>query len=487
MAKDARLSSLSYAVRPWVIARLLGSISIVLLVFNLAPLLLALALGEWDEALGYLFVVLVFAGLSLFSRLPQPRLVQHNEGLVVVALVFTLEPLLLSLPFSLAGLPWLDAWFEAVSAITTTGLSTLSDFPGMPATFLFARAWTQWYGALGTVVFTLALIIHHGGAAQRLMDPALEQEDLVGSVRSHAQRMLLVYLTFTGLALLILWPLMGGHDALHYALTAVATGGFAPYGHSLAGFDFPVQATVLLLALSCALPLPLYYRAWRRGPGELARHPEVRALLVLVLMAGALLTAVLVGRLGMPWQEALKHGMLTAVSAQSGTGFSTFDLTQLPPVALLVIIFAMFIGGGLASTAGGVKVLRLLILLRLIWLWVVRSALSQRAVLQPTLGGRLLDEEEIRSALVLFSLMVVTVVLSWLILLGFELPPLPALFEVVSALGTVGLSVGITGAELPPLPKLVLVLDMLLGRLELIALLVVLWSGTWFGHRRNGA
>jgi trk system potassium uptake protein TrkH len=146
----------------------------------------------------------------------------------------------------------------------------------------------------------------------------------------------------------------------------------------------------------------------------------------------------------------------------------------------------MFIGGGLASTAGGVKVLRLLILLRMVRFWIGRTSLCRHAVVEPSLGERTLDEGEIRSALLLFALMITTVTLCWWGLMFYNLPPMASLFEVVSALGTVGLSTGLVSSELGLGPKLILMLAMLLGRLEIITLLVLLWSGTWIGRRRSG-
>jgi trk system potassium uptake protein TrkH len=149
----------------------------------------------------------------------------------------------------------------------------------------------------------------------------------------------------------------------------------------------------------------------------------------------------------------------------------------------IITIMAMLIGGSVGSTAGGFKVLRLLIFLRLIQLLIRRTAVASHAVVTPTLGGRKLNNDDILKAMMLILLFAVVVLVSWLIFIVFDYPPLDALFEVVSATGTVGLSTGITRAELPTLLKALLCLDMLLGRVEIVALLIVLYPRTWFGKR----
>jgi trk system potassium uptake protein TrkH len=140
----------------------------------------------------------------------------------------------------------------------------------------------------------------------------------------------------------------------------------------------------------------------------------------------------------------------------------------------------MATGGGVGSTAGGIKLLRLLILIRMIQLAVMRVQLPRHAVVEPAIGGRTLDGLQIEHALVLILLFLLLVLGSWMVFLVAGYPALDALFEVVSATATVGLSVGITGPDLDPGLKLILTLNMLAGRLEIIALLVLLFPGTWY-------
>jgi trk system potassium uptake protein TrkH len=186
---------------------------------------------------------------------------------------------------------------------------------------------------------------------------------------------------------------------------------------------------------------------------------------------------------GMGWADALHHGVLLGASAQTTAGFSTLTVEELGASAKLLLILAMLGGGSVGSTAGGIKLLRLLILAKLIVFILRRTTMPRHAVAGARLAGRNLDDDEIQGALVVILLFVLTVVISWMIMVASGQDVLDALFEVVSAVGTVGLSTGIVSHDLATGLKLMLCLDMLLGRLEIVALLVLLYPPTWLGRR----
>jgi trk system potassium uptake protein TrkH len=208
------------------------------------------------------------------------------------------------------------------------------------------------------------------------------------------------------------------------------------------------------------------------------RHVEVRGLLAAAFLTVAALGACMLLAAGRPWGEVLRDAPLVGLSAQTGAGFTSLPVAGLDPGSKLVLILSMLVGGGVGSTAGGIKIVRLLILLRLLHLMLVRACLPADAVVRPRLGGHPLEGREIEQALLVILLFVLIVVLSWLPFLVLGYPPLDALFDVVSATATVGLSSGVVGPDLPALLKGLLCLDMLLGRLEGVALLLVLYPGT---------
>jgi trk system potassium uptake protein TrkH len=187
----------------------------------------------------------------------------------------------------------------------------------------------------------------------------------------------------------------------------------------------------------------------------------------------------------MELQDALGHAFFLGMSAQTTAGFTTLDLNSIDDSAKLSMIISMLIGGGVGSTAGGIKLLRFLILLRLIQVILQRTTMPSQAVQYPKLGGKLLEDTEVQRVLILILLFIGIIVISWLFFLMYGYAPMNALFEVVSASATVGLSTGVTAADMPVLLKLILCLDMLFGRLEIIALLVVLYPPNWIGKRKE--
>jgi trk system potassium uptake protein TrkH len=478
--------ALVYAVRLPVVGKYLGQLALTLAIMTAVPAAVALLDGEHAVALRY---GLVMAGLTLGAlptlRLPAPAHVQSNEALLIVALSFLAAALLMSYPMMAAGLSFADALFEAISGITTTGLTTVSGIEDKSRSFLFVRSWMQWYGGLGIAVLSVALLMGHHMAARRLMEP-VTGEPMVTTARSYARHILIVYLALTLACFGVLWFIL--EDALLailHTLSSVSTGGFSPYSTSLAGLDsWVARFAVMAFAFCGAVPLIAYYRASQGGWRAIANDVEVHALVVTVVLVVVVLSALL-SMHGATGMDTVLHATLLGISAQTGTGFSSTAVGDLDDASKLVLILSMFIGGGVGSTAGGVKLLRLVILLRLLQLMLRRTALSNHAVMKPRLAGRPLGDEDLQRAMLVILLFTTTITVSCLGFVTFGHAPLDALFEVVSATATAGLSTGITGSELHPLLKTVLCVDMLLGRLEIVALLVILYPRTWIGKRAN--
>lgn len=476
---------LIYAIRWPILGRHFGQLALVLCILTLPPFAVALHGGEHTASLRYAALTLLLLGVGWpLSRIRGTEHIQLNEAMVVITLAFVLSPLLMSWPLAAAGLPFIDALFEAVSGVTTTGLTTLASVEAMPLGFRFTRAWMQWYGGLGFAVLAVALLAQHSQAWRKLMEPS-PSGLVVSTLRLHARRVLGVYSVLTIAAATLIWAAgLAPFDAMTHAFAAVSTGGFSTFDHGLAGMPAPAAAIAAACLLG-AISLPLYYFALRRGPRAILDDPEVRALFSMVLILAAVLSLWFAWH-GMSLAMALGQGLFMAASAQTTSGFSTLEVAGLDDFAKGVLILAMLSGGCLGSTAGGIKLMRVLILLRLTQHLLRRAAAPEHAVVEPHLAGRRLDADEINRALLIIILFLALILLSWLAFLAYGHRPLDALFEVTSAAGTVGLSTGITTAGLPTPLKLVLCLDMLAGRLEIVALLVTLYPGTWIGRQRGG-
>jgi trk system potassium uptake protein len=479
-------TGLSYAIRFPVLAKYFGQLCLVVAALTVVPLAVAVIHGETPIAFRYAIVIVALAGTGgILGRLPAPREVQVNEAMVLVACMFLVTPLAMSFPMMGSGLSFPDALFEAISAATTTGLSTVKRPAGMSQTFLFARTWMQWYGGLGIVVFSLALLFRPGTTAKRIAFTEAMEDDLVGGTKAHAHRVLVVYATLTGAGILLLWlEGVGFFDALLYAMASVSTGGFAPHDTSLAALDGSVvHFSVILVCLAGAVPLSFYSRLYKKGPRPATDALQLRGLLIMGGVASLLLGICLVVTQDAGWMQALHHAPLVVFSAQTTAGFSSMDVSQLHAAAKLVLIITMAVGGGVGSTAGGFKILRLLMIISLLRVFLRRTCASTHAVVEPRIAGRRMEETAIQEALLIVLLFVSVILISWLpfVFMGYD--PLDSLFEVVSATGTVGLSAGVVGAEMPMLLKGILCVDMLLGRLEILAWLVMVYPGTWIGRR----
>jgi trk/ktr system potassium uptake protein len=483
VAKQA--TELRYAVRFRVVSKYFGQLCLVLAALTLVPLMMSVIFGDTPISLR---LGIVICGLAAFGaglvRLRAPSRVQANEGMVLVALMLLFTPLVMSYPMMGSGLGFLDAFFEAVSGVTTTGLSTKATLVGVQPTFLFARAWMQWYGGLGIVVLSMALVMQPGLVAKSLTVTETETDDLVGGTRARARRVLKVYGVLTGLGIIgSLAVGVGFFDSVLYTLAAVSTGSFAPHDGSLATLGWPAQVWITLLCLAGAIPLTFYHRMLKEKRRVSVDFLQLQALVIASLVVSLAVGAAMRLSAGMAWPQVVHHAPLLAFSAQTTSGFSSMPCAQLDAGSKLVLIFSMLVGGGTGSTAGGFKLLRLLIAASVFRLILLKTCLPKHAVIEPRLAGRRLHDEEIRAALLLILLFVVVVALSWLPFVAMGYSPFDSLFEVVSATGTVGLSVGLTSATLPALLKGILCVDMLMGRLEIMAWLVMLYPGTWVGRR----
>ncbi len=478
---------LSYAVRPRTVARHYGDLLLILAALNAVPMTVALIVDGWVSGLWYaISVAILGAAGGVLHRLSPGRGLQTNEALAVAAAAFVTAALVISVPLMHAGLAFMDALFESISGVTTTGLTTTATMAGKPAGFLFTRAWLQWYGGFGIVVLSVALVLQPGGAARRLAAGEGTAADLAVDTRAHARRVLVVYLVLTGAAIATLL-LVGLRSlaAVTYSLSAVSTGGFAIDDASLAGVNgWTVRGLVLLFSLLGAVSFSMYYQ-WFRGRPRRApwRDVNVLGLVIITILAAIALTLCLRFEGSAGWGEAIRQGLSLGVSGQTTTGFSTMDVSRLPPAAKAVQILSMFIGGDVGSTAGGIKIFRFLVALRILQHLLARSSVTAHTVLPRRLAGQDLPDSVAVDALLLIGLFIATIFLSWTLFLVYGYQPLDALYDVVSATCTVGLSTGVTGPSLPALLKGVLCVDMMLGRLEVVAVLVLFYPRTWLGKR----
>jgi trk system potassium uptake protein TrkH len=442
------------------------------------PLMVAAYFEDYHVAAVYavMAAVVIAVGYAMQKMLPDCDL-EWKEALVIAALIFPLSSAISAVPISIStGMPILDAFFEAVSGLTTTGLSVAP--PDVGPAFLFARSWLQWIGGIGIVLIVLSVVISPGTSAYRLYSANVSEKKLRPNVIGTAKTLGKIYLGIT-LATFFLLVIAGmtPFDAICHALSSVSTGGFSTETDSIAGFSgIFIPATVLLGCVLGAINFGLYPRLIET-PWLLFSSEQFRGFLV-VFAAGVLALAFTMQQTG-SLSFVAGTAVFQALSALTTAGFSTVDIATLPESSKMVISALMWIGGCVGSTAGGIKILRLIILVQLIHLVFIRFFLPREALTPLKVGDEVVEESEVYTILTFVLLYFAVAFASVLVFSLHGIATGDAIFEVSSALGTVGLSTGLTSAALAPLLKLVLIGDMLLGRIEIIPLCILLFPRTW--------
>lgn len=487
MTRLGHQRELSYSVRFRVILKYGSQLSLAVAILSLVPAAVSFAFGETEAAFQYFLVSICVSGfgaLGMFMR--APRDLQANEAMVTVALTFLIAAGAMVYPFMAAGLSLSDAILEAVSGVTTTGLTTVADLGNKPASFLFTRAWMQWYGGLGIVVLWVAIGMRAGNVSKALTGLSRD-EDLVGGTIAHSRRAIIVYSMLTAIGFFLLAACgVPVFVALLHTLAAVSTGGFSSFDKSLEGLPgWLGVAAVTVVSVAGAIPTMTYYNGCRRRITDLVADRQLWLLVGLGTVFGLMLIPLMPAGQSTSELGRIGNAFTTAFSAQTTSGFSTIDVHQLDPAAKVILIFSMALGGSTGSTAGGFKLLRVLILFRFVQAAFARLSLPPHAVREPRLAGHRLGYNEIQEISTYLTMGLLVVLGSWFVFVLMGYDPLDSLFEVVSATGTVGLSAGITGSQLPWLLKGVLCADMLMGRMEIVAFIVLFCPRTWIGKRRR--
>ncbi|MDX2464453.1 MAG: potassium transporter TrkG [Porticoccus sp.] len=477
-----KYSAMMFTVRPGILLRLLFDMYGILALLTLVPFLVA-AFTNSVSTNAYLLVIGLLTVCWLIGRfMPAAEDIQRNEALAMVAMLFISASLLFSIPVMTYGVSFLDAWFEAVSGVTTTGLSTLS-VVDMPTALLFGRGWMQWLGGVGVVVLALAMFLRPGHASSQLGFSDREKDELVGGTRAHAKRVVIIYLLLTTLGIVALY-LAGASllDSIVHSMTAVSTGGFANYADSLGSVTASQLTIVNILCVAGAISFHVYYRSLLVSRGRFAGDNQLYALLgVILLVSSAVWLLSNLTSLDLRFADILT----LVVSSQTTAGFSPIAVAGLPGWLLLMLCLCMAIGGGIGSTSGGLKLSRFIMMLRMARLALTRSALSENVLLARDSSGARIDAEEMGDVLALLTWFLIALLTSWMAFLVYGYPPAESLFEVTSALATAGLSTGITNESLPAVLKFVLCCNMLLGRVEILAILILLSPHSWIGKRRK--
>ncbi|MEA4927827.1 MAG: TrkH family potassium uptake protein [Candidatus Limiplasma sp.] len=387
-----------------------------------------------------------------------------------------------ALPFILGEqLRWVQAAFESVSGWTTTGLSVM-DVTVTPHIYLFHRSFMQFCGGLGFILMMMLLV--QGKQSMNLYNAEGHPDKLKPNLRKTAQTIVFIYGGFliAGTAAYVVAG-MNLFESLCHAMCSLSTGGFSTKLNSIGEYaSLPIEAVTIVLMLigttNFAVLQLLVTRKWKQA----GRVSELRFMFLLLILFVPVVAFSLINNMGMSWGEGFRRALFDTSSALSTTGYSSMSYTNWPPLAVGVLILMMLIGGGIGSTAGGIKLSRVYIIIRAVWQNVQKRFLPARSV-QTSLyykaqGRTIIDTPLVADTLgFVGSYMLLYIIGSLLMTITANSTLVDALFEFASALGTVGLSIGLTGPTTNNATLWVEMAGMILGRLEIFIILIGLYSG----------
>ncbi|WP_417100523.1 TrkH family potassium uptake protein [Hominenteromicrobium sp.] len=480
------------------ISRTVGLILLITGIFQLFPLLIAVIDHEPRNILAYIeslcLILLVGSALLLFSR-GGNRMFSAQEGFAATGLSWIFMSAFGALPFFLSGqIPsYVDAFFEMVSGFTTTGASILTDVEALSRCNLFWRSFSHWLGGMGVLVFLLAVVPgarKNGGTGIYLMraeSPGPSVDKLTPHLRQTAMILYGIYILLTALCIGCL--LLGGmpvFDSFCIAFGTAGTGGFAIKNSSMGGYSCFLQTVVTVFMFLFGVNFSLYYMLLLRKFKAVFKNEELR-LYFGIAASSIVLIAINISRMYNTVYESVHHAAFQVVSIMTTTGYGTVDFEQWPAFSKAILLSLMFIGASAGSTGGGLKVSRVLLLMKSIRR-TIRKALHPRRVQPVYMDGRAVSEEVCDNVNAYLAIYCVILVLSFAIISvdGFSIGT--NFSAVASCFNNIGPGFELVGATqnfsiYSDLSKIILSLDMLLGRLEIFPLLLLLSPDTWSRRR----
>ncbi len=458
----------------------------------------------FDEPYAFLPLVITAAvsfglGIGLYLPFRNAGETKLKHGMVIAAFGWLLIAMLGALPFILtavfaqksgvASTPLTyfrdpaSAFFESISGYTGTGLTMAARADLLPKTIQWWRSFIEWIGGMGVIVLMLTILAgpRPGAAKYSLYYAEARGEKIHPSIVSTLRTMWWIFLLYTFISVIALWGAgMPIWDALNTAMTGISTGGFSVTANSIASYNsVAIELVLLPIMIFGAISFAVHYELMRGNGAILIKDVQTRWLLIL-LAAGSLFLA-LENSLALGPIRALRDSAFQFVSAMTCTGFQTANIRSWSDTAKLLLAAGMMFGGAAGSTAGGIKIIRMIILMKGVQ-WRFRRIISPRGAIVPfRIGPTVVDPAEVGQRLEDASL----ITFLWLIFLGLgvivllhtspkEFSLSDVIFEVASAQGNVGLSVGITSPVMPTLSKLALSFNMWIGRLEIIPVLMLI-------------
>ncbi len=413
-----------------------------------------------------------------------------REGYIIVSLVWVVFSIFGCLPYIISGsIPSItNAFFETMSGFTTTGASILDNIEQMPKGILFWRSLTQWMGGMGIIVLSLAVLPFLGIGGMQLYSaevPGLTADKFHPRVKETAQRLWIIYVGFTAAEALLLWiGGMGPFDAINHALTTMATGGYSTKQASIAYYNSPfIQYVIIAFMFIAGVNFALAYFALKLNFKKVLRNEEFKIYLLITFIFTAIITIRLLLSGHGSFEQSFRDALFQVVSIITTTGYITYDYLLWPPLIVSLIFLLMFVGGSSGSTSGGIKVIRVALILKNC-AYELKRLVHPKAIIPLKLNDKAVPQTLVNNVLafIVFYLLIFMGSSVMLTALGIDMNT--ALGAVATSLGNIGPGLGLVGpaysfSAIPEVAKWILSFLMLLGRLELFTVLILFAPSFW--------
>lgn len=475
------------------ILHILGVLTILTGILMSIPLILSFYFQEQWLVKGMILAVAstLAVGFLIFFITSKMGELSIRDGYLVVTGAWLVLGLFGALPYYFTGaIPsFSDAFFESVSGFTTTGSTILTDIESFPRSLHFWRSFSQWLGGMGIIVLSLAILplLRIGGMQLFKAEvPGPTADKLTPRVNQTARLLWIVYVGITATEILLLWA--GGMDlfeAICHGFTTMATGGFSTRNASIEGFQSDyVEFVITFFMLLAGINFSLHYRAIRGEPLRYFKDPECKTYLAII--AGFTIIITVTNILEGTYHslcDSFRTGVFQVVSLITTTGYNSADYEKWVPFSQKLLFLLMFVGGSAGSTGGGIKVIRLKVVLKEGML-ELKKILHPNAIFHLRIGKKPIPSDVVNSITGFFVLYIAAFFLVSIVLTFFGLDMMSAMGASASAMGNIGPGFGLVGptdnfAFIHTGGKWILSLTMILGRLELYTVLVVFTRSFW--------
>ncbi|MFP3867933.1 MAG: TrkH family potassium uptake protein [Desulfobacteraceae bacterium] len=470
------------------ILHVLGSLIVCIGLCMLLPL--GFSLYYWDAGLVPLFhsmLITVVIGLSFsisFKNDNSKGFISHREGMVITALGWLAAGSFGALPFLFSGVfthP-VDCFFESFSGFTTTGASVLTDIESVPKGLLFWRSLTHWLGGMGIIVLSLAILPFLGVGGMQLYKaevPGPVPDKLKPRIKDTALLLWKVYVLFSLIEAVLL--MLGGmtlFDSLCHTFGTMATGGFSTKNASIGFYDSAyIQTVITIFMLVAGINFSLHFQLLRGKALIMWRDPEFRFFMGLFLFFAIITTISIYQNTYASLGQAVQYAGFQVASILTTTGYATADYELWPALPQCLLLLCMFIGGSAGSTGGGIKCMRILLLLKNSYQELIR-VIHPRAVIRVKLGKQVVPPDVLSGIWGFFILWLGLLFLSTFLVAATGVDVVTSFASALACIGNIGPGIGAVGpadnyAMIPAFAKWVLMLCMLLGRLEIFTVIIL--------------